>query len=124
MCKKHSSVNLKLSNGVTIRLDPCMKKLIVLLRKHLGWETLACCCGHGVYPKTIVISRGNKILALSPDKRSKLLRMRRFYKRDGFGRFYLPEISTPNNTIKIENCGLLLDLGEAFIMKQKVGDIV
>ena len=41
------------------RIDPCMREKIVLLNKR-GIKTLACCCGHGIYPETIMIKQDDK----------------------------------------------------------------
>lgn len=71
------------------RIDPCMKKVIVNLDL-LGIKTLACCCGHGKYPMSIVVKNllgfpleifSNKIIPRSI----------KFYKRDKQGHYYIPE---------------------------------
>jgi hypothetical protein len=72
-----------------------MRKMIGI-SKALGMETLACCCGHGIYKKTIV--------ARFPDKepyefftKIKIPRKKKFYKRDSNGVFYIPEVEVVIN---------------------------
>jgi hypothetical protein len=72
------------------RIDPCMRVVIANLRK-AGATPLGCCCGHGKYPKTIVMKT-------IEDKRVEyytgryIPRTTRFYKRDSDGVFFIPEI--------------------------------
>jgi len=95
MCKK-----LK---GVHNRIDKCMINLIEnigwLIGKDFGteervgrsWKTVACCCGHGKYPMTIVVEspHGNHLEIVS-DKY--IDRKRNFYKKDKQGYYYIPEV--------------------------------
>jgi hypothetical protein len=38
------------------RIDPCMRWKIEALKGYLIFnKTVACCCGHGKYPETIVV---------------------------------------------------------------------
>ena len=70
------------------RIDPCMRNLIDFLKLH-GIKTLACCCGHGKYPMTIVVIWGGikfEILSYTEIKRKK-----KFYKKDKQGVYYIPE---------------------------------
>lgn len=71
------------------RLDPCMKGLIKRLNKE-GYKTIACCCGHGKYPMTIVykMSFGFNREFISGKV---ILRKKRFYKRDEEGYYFIPE---------------------------------
>ena len=41
-----------------IRLDKCLRNDIYYLNSD-GQKTLACCCGHGIYPMTIVCRNKN-----------------------------------------------------------------
>ncbi len=66
-----------------------MRDLVEFLRKR-GIDTLACCCGHGRYKQTVVISwkggvREYNSLMVIPRKK-------RFYRRDKDGFFYIPEV--------------------------------
>ena len=71
------------------RLDPCMETEISALQAS-GVETLACCCGHGVYPKTIVALVNGEALEMMSGV--EIPRKRRFYRRDQDGLYFIPEI--------------------------------
>lgn len=65
---------------------------------------LACCCGHGRYPMTIVTNIGlskNHIIDLVSGK--EIPRTRNFYKRDEQGYYYIPEVNQSEE--KICECG-------------------
>jgi hypothetical protein len=87
MCK----VDIK--NGDT-RIDPCMRIFIRNLKCYFGLnlpiKILACCCGHGKYPMTIVVSFG--ILRFDLVSGKYIPRKKKFYKRDKNGRYYIPEV--------------------------------
>ncbi len=84
MCK----VDIK--NGDT-RIDPCMREAIKILNaSHV--HTLACCCGHGKYPMTIVMNVGiSKIVPLEIFSNKIIPRKKKFYKRDKQGIYYIQE---------------------------------
>lgn len=74
-------------------IDPCLKREIDVMER-AGFRILACCCGHGRYPQTIVIRwRFGKILEY--EHGVVIPRKRRFYRRDSDGFYYIPEISQP-----------------------------
>lgn len=76
------------------RIDPCMQKVIGNLQS-LGVRTLACCCGHDVYPMTLVVDIGEDIGRVVPIEifsGKVLLRKKKFYKKDSKGRYYIPEV--------------------------------
>ena len=52
---------------------------------------VACCCGHGKYPMTIIIEgiNGNHFDLVSGVS---IPRKKRFYKRDKQGYYYIPEV--------------------------------
>jgi len=54
-------------------------------------EIVACCCGHGKYPMTIIISDNieEEIRDLCSD--TIIPRKKRFYKKDKQGYYYIPE---------------------------------
>ena len=54
MCKKGELIWMPNLGPYGRYIDRCMGPTITLLNE-LGIQTLACCCGHGRYPKTIVI---------------------------------------------------------------------
>ena len=85
MCKK---TNYKTPNT---RLDKCMRPIIQWLKnKHIP---VACCCGHGKYPITIVVKEGRngKIVYVEIFSQIIIPRTKRFYKRDKQGYYYIPE---------------------------------
>ena len=71
-------------------IDPCMKKVIGNLQLE-NVETLACCCGHGKYPMTIVI-RGLMGLPVEIFSNKTIFRKKKFYKRDKQGYYFIPEV--------------------------------
>ena len=69
-------------------IDPCMRQLIKFLNDK-KIKTLSCCCGHGVYPMTIVIDcDGVAVEALSDVV---IPRKKKFYRTDRKGVSYIPE---------------------------------
>ncbi len=73
------------------RIDPCMRKVISNLQEQ-GIRTLACCCGHGKYPMTIVINIGvTKVIPLEIFSNIVLDRKKKFYKKDKQGYYFIPE---------------------------------
>lgn len=70
-------------------IDECMKNIL----EHIHGNVVACCCGHGKYPMTIVKKMGLEtdpyfIEVLS----GKVIpRKKRFYKRDKKGYYFIPE---------------------------------
>lgn len=93
MCKKRSSVNGVVVLDHTakwIRVDACMRHLINSLSMH-GYRTVGCCCGHGIYPMTIVCkTQSNRFFELISGL--DIPRKSRFYKRDSEGFYYIPEV--------------------------------
>ena len=74
------------------RIDPCMRPLIKWLKKK-EYKTLACCCGHGKYPMTIVVKSkvfNNGAWELLTE--TWIPRTKRFYKKDKQGYYYIPEV--------------------------------
>ncbi len=75
-------------------IDPCMRKFIGNLNIFLKppFNILACCCGHGKYPMSIIIdSLNNGVWDLVSN--IKIPRQKRFYKKDKQGYYYIPEVS-------------------------------
>jgi len=86
MCKK---TNYKTSNT---RIDKCMRNFIRNLSQGCDgrYKILACCCGHGKYPMSIVAkSRRGTIFEMFSNK--DIPRTRNFYKRDKQGYYYIQE---------------------------------
>ena len=74
------------------RIDKCMKHLIKFIKVKGGKiQPIACCCGHGKYPMTIVVRNhlGHTWELLSNEV---IRRKRNFYKRDKQGFYYIPEL--------------------------------
>lgn len=86
MCKK--------TKGLHNRIDPCLKDELKSLHR-LGIKTIASCCGHKKYNKTIVmpIIYNGKKAGFEIFSATILLRTRKFYKRDKEGIYYIPEVS-------------------------------
>ena len=73
------------------RIDPCLREFIKnlnLLKSNL--KILACCCGHGKYPMTIVVALGNLRYDLVSGKY--ITRKKRFYRKDKQGYYFIPEV--------------------------------
>jgi hypothetical protein len=105
MCKK--------AKGLHNRIDPCMKRFILFLNFYLepmNVKTVACCCGHGKYPMTILV-KGKEYKPLhikNPFKKEEpefiqevfsgliIPRTRKFYKKDSKGFYYIPEVINGN----------------------------
>jgi 23S rRNA G2069 N7-methylase RlmK/C1962 C5-methylase RlmI len=84
MCKK--------TKGIHNRIDKCMKPLIRFLND-AGTFTIASCCGHGMYPMTIVTRhfflQGHSWELLS---HTDIPRKKKIYKKDKQGYYYIPEV--------------------------------
>jgi hypothetical protein len=96
MCDKRNSTygeyslysNGKFKNKY-LRLDSCMADLISKLNNQ-GKETLACCCGHEKYEKTVVCRFHGKNIELFSG--IEIPRQKRFYIRDKEGIYHIPEV--------------------------------
>lgn len=74
-------------------VDPCIQSLVKAINRLNNFKTLSSCCGHEVYPTTIIIKdkTGNITeffsgIRLEPRKRN------RFYKKDKSGFYFIPTI--------------------------------
>lgn len=73
------------------KIDPCMRSAIRCLNDY-GTKTLACCCGHGKYPMTIVIDVGvDKVIPLEIFSGMFLPRKKKFYVKNKSGDYVIPE---------------------------------
>lgn len=81
MCKRHDPRVM----------DRCIEKIVWLINHCTNYKTLGSCCGHGVYPMTIVVTRGygNPIEYFSEVE---IPRKKRFYVKDKKGYYYIPEV--------------------------------
>ena len=78
------------------RIDKCMIKLVKFLSEHMSdYPCVACCCGHGRYPMTIVVDVRKTYLTkpkyVEIVSGIEILRKRNFYVKDKKGDYYLPE---------------------------------
>ena len=73
------------------KIDTCMKNLIRILNEK-GIRTKSCCCGHTIYPMTIVVWEED--LKVYREIMSNLVipRKRKFYKKDEGGFYFIPEV--------------------------------
>ena len=70
-------------------IDKCMNERIKIMRDR-GINTLGCCCGHNKYPMTIIVKSKEEIIVEYFSNKI-IPRIRRFYKRDDEGYYYVPE---------------------------------
>ena len=93
MCKKPT--------GNHNRIDKCMENLMWCLYLWLVVPTVACCCGHGKYPMTILIkSEYGKIIEIVSDK--EIPRKRNFYRKDKQEYYFIPEAIKNGDVLKEE----------------------
>ncbi len=89
MCKKknyHATSNTQ--------IDKCMRigiKALGIVFKHSGMKILACCCGHGKYPISIVYQLPNYKTRFELFSAKVIPRQRNFYKKDKQGFYFIPE---------------------------------
>lgn len=89
MCQKRNSVY----NAITeTKIDKCMDNIISFVNKHPDFRSVGCCCGHGVYPITIVVEHKPTGLHYELFSNKLIDRKRRFYKKDKNGYYYIPEV--------------------------------
>ena len=99
MCNKRNSTKVEIVENreehprfcgkYIFKADGCMANLIKLLNSK-DLRTLGCCCGHGKYPMTIIAEDENGIFEVVSDK--DIPRKKRFYRKDGEGYYYVPEV--------------------------------
>jgi hypothetical protein len=102
MCNKRNSVIVKVITDGTggrkqVRVDACLKPLIPFVDSLLNnCDLVACCCGHGRYPMTILgkyRSDGRVRELLSG---TDIPRKRNFYRKDKDGFYFIPELNGGN----------------------------
>ena len=72
------------------KVDTCMKNLIRVLNDK-GIITKSCCCGHTIYPMTIVAWNHNLKSNVEIMSMKIIPRKKRFYVKDNGGFYYIPE---------------------------------
>ena len=87
MCKK------KQFKYCPSEIDECMVRFIDTLNMiiHPNFHILACCCGHGKYPMTVVCRYGDSNPAFELFSGMQIKREKRFYKKDKEGYYFIPE---------------------------------
>ena len=90
MCKLNKKSGLK-------RIDPCMRLLVGFLKGY-GIPIVACCCGHGKYPMTIVIQDKERSVTYEIISGEFIPRKKKFYKKDKQGYYYIPEVGESNGS--------------------------
>ncbi|MCK5018150.1 MAG: hypothetical protein KAS32_13925 [Candidatus Peribacteraceae bacterium] len=94
MCQKRNSVELLIIHChqlKKIRVDLCIRSFIKSITNS-EYNTVACCCGHGKYPLTVVCKKdtdGYYDLISGIE----IPRTRNFYRLDSEGYYYIPEVS-------------------------------
>ena len=77
------------------QIDKCMRILIDNLKfmlRSTPHKIIACCCGHGKYPMTIIVKhKEGTIFDLMSG--IQISRTRNFYKKDKQGYYYIPEVN-------------------------------
>lgn len=92
MCQKRNTTKVKVG-GKTVRVDACLKNLVPFVdRIYHTFDLLACCCGHGKYPMTIVGKGGYSGTVKELLSGTEIPRTKRFYVKDSEGFYYIPEV--------------------------------
>ena len=80
----------------SISVDSCIAETVQMINTELSnkIKTLGCCCGHGKYPKTIVVK--DLLTGINYEYFTKKIirRSRNLYYKDNEGIFHLPEVKT------------------------------
>ncbi len=71
------------------RIDPRIRDKLDELQAN-GIRTLGSCCGHGKYPRTIGVKHDRQNIDLQSG--TLIPRIRRFYRKDPEGMYYIPEV--------------------------------
>ena len=76
-------------------IDKCMRDYVKMINKILLpiYETKSCCCGHGKYPRTLMIGLKKGSFVFDLFTATIIKREKKFYKKDKEGYYYIPEIS-------------------------------
>lgn len=78
-------------DGKSISIDSCIANEVAGINKRGILHTLGSCCGHDVYPATIIVRTcESQVVEYYTTKR--IPRKRNFYRRDANGMYFLPEV--------------------------------
>ena len=89
MCNKRNYSPIWV-RGKYIKVDECIAEMVERLNDDKIVKTLGSCCGHNVYPATLVVERsdGSHEEMFSGIK---IPRQRNFYRKDKKGLYFIPE---------------------------------
>ncbi len=74
-------------------VDPCIQSLVKAINQLTGFKTVSSCCGHNIYPTTIVIKNKNgNITEFYSGNKLEYRKRNRFYKKDKYGFYFIPEL--------------------------------
>lgn len=76
------------------RIDKCMREIVEKINKEGRYKTLASCCGHNKYPKTIIVKDKltGDILEYFSKTPLQVKKRNRYYKKDEEGFYFIPEL--------------------------------
>lgn len=85
-------------------IDPCMESVVKFFEDWAGVDMVMCCCGHGVYPMTIIVRLPDGSFREIFSGATFPPGTKRFYRRDKNGMYYVPETlgegpKTPTNLL-------------------------
>lgn len=91
MCERGTTREV-IIGGKSISIDSCIADIVDVINKSGRFHTLGSCCGHGIYPVTIVVRDALfPQMAMDYATRIPIPRKRHFYRRDASGIHFLPE---------------------------------
>ncbi len=85
------------------RIDKCLIELIKEIKSSGTYKTLASCCGHDKYSKTIVVKDRLTGVILEYFSKTPLVakKRNRYYKKDSDGFYFIPELDDTSFIIKL-----------------------
>ena len=86
-------------DGKSISVDSCIAESVNYINTELSktFKSLGCCCGHGKYPKTIVVVELRTGEHFEYFTGTPIPRSRNLYYKDEEGIFHLPEVTDNSN---------------------------
>lgn len=90
MCERGNTQEV-IIDGKSISIDSCIADAVGSINESGKLHTLGSCCGHGVYPATIVV-RDLESQVMEYYARVRVPRKRNFYRRDANGMYFIPEV--------------------------------
>ncbi len=72
-------------------VDPCIQPIVKAINRLNGFRTLSSCCGHNIYPTTIIIKdKTGNITEFYSGIKLEYRKRNRFYKKDKSGFYFIP----------------------------------